>query len=78
MHAERLAAARHLLKLPTCQPCAGVCPAGASGAGKTHTLIASNNNLVDRIIDDVFVRYDPRTCTVSVSVEELYRVSGLA
>lgn len=34
--------------------------------------------LVDRITDEVFARYDQRTCTVSVSVEELYCVSTAA
>jgi hypothetical protein len=32
--------------------------------------------LVDGIIDDVFARYDPRTCTVAVAMEELYLVSA--
>lgn len=31
--------------------------------------------LIDRITDEVFARYDRRTCAVSVSVEELYCVS---
>lgn len=34
--------------------------------------------LVDCITDEVFARYDQRTCTVSVSVEELYCVSTAA
>jgi hypothetical protein len=50
---------------------------GASGSGKTHTVLGAKHRpgLIDRIIDDVFARYDQRTCTVSVSVEELYCVS---
>jgi hypothetical protein len=55
-------------------------PAGASGSGKTHTVLGSKQSpgLVDRITDEVFARYDQRTCTVSVSVEELYCVSAMS
>lgn len=50
---------------------------GASGAGKTHTVLGGKHSpgLVDNIIEDVFARYNERTCTVQLSVEELYCVS---
>jgi hypothetical protein len=36
-----------------------------------------NPGLIDRITDEVFgSRYNPQTCAVSVSVEELYCVSS--
>jgi len=58
---------------PVCNP-----TAGASGSGKTHTVLGCKDSpgLVDRITDEVFARYDQRSCTVSVSVEELYCVSA--
>jgi hypothetical protein len=61
-------------------PCTMHCRcAGASGSGKTHTVLGGKQSpgLVDRITDEVFgSRYDQRTCTVSMSVEELYCVSA--
>jgi hypothetical protein len=53
--------------------------AGASGSGKTYTMLGNKDNpgLANRIIDDVFALYDPRTCTVAVAIEELYNVSTM-
>jgi len=51
--------------------------AGASGSGKTHTILGTKHQagLVNRVIDGVFERFSPLNCTVSVSIEELYCVS---
>jgi hypothetical protein len=32
--------------------------------------------LANRIIDELFALYDPRTCTVAVAIQELYNVSA--
>jgi hypothetical protein len=32
--------------------------------------------LANRIIDELFALYDPRTCTVAVAIQELYNVSS--
>lgn len=32
--------------------------------------------LANRIIDELFAFYDPRTCTLAVSIQELYNVSS--
>eukprot|EP00775_Hariotina_reticulata_P007254 gene7254-7467_t len=47
---------------------------GASGSGKTHTILGTKQQggLVNRVIDGVFERFSPLNCTVSVSIEELY------
>ncbi|KAF8065656.1 KIN4A [Scenedesmus sp. PABB004] len=49
---------------------------GASGSGKTHTVLGGGGapGLVHEAIDELFspARYEPRRCGVTVSVEELY------
>ncbi|KAF6261666.1 P-loop containing nucleoside triphosphate hydrolase protein [Scenedesmus sp. NREL 46B-D3] len=50
---------------------------GASGSGKTYTMLGNKDSpgLANLIIEDLFARYDPRTCTVAVAIQELYNVS---
>uniref|UniRef100_A0A383WJD2 Kinesin motor domain-containing protein n=1 Tax=Tetradesmus obliquus TaxID=3088 RepID=A0A383WJD2_TETOB len=47
---------------------------GASGSGKTYTMLGNRDSpgLANRIIDELFAFYDPRTCTLAVSIQELY------
>jgi hypothetical protein len=51
--------------------------AGASGSGKTYTMLGNKESpgLANRIIDELFALYNPRTCTVAVAIQELYNVS---
>jgi hypothetical protein len=53
-------------------------PTGASGTGKSHTLLGSKHQpggLLSSLLQDVFSRFDDKSCALTVSVEELHNVS---
>jgi hypothetical protein len=52
---------------------------GASGTGKSQVLLGGKGQpggLLSCLLDDVFARFDEKTCALSISVEELHNVSG--